>query len=293
MMVVIDSKGSSPGRPGFKMAVADDDKMTGSIGGGVMEFNMVERAKGLFDNDNGIFIVHQNHNSDSKSDSSGMICSGSQIIAFYPLNKTHHAIINSIENADGGRITFDESGIHFFEEMDSEIDIQTDIKSDRWLLTENIGYKNNLYIFGGGHVSVAVSMLFKQLGFHVTVLDNRDEQLTTFQDNTFANSKKIIDYGESANYVPEGDNTYVVIMTFACKSDGKVLKHLVNKNVKYLGMMGSKEKVSTIFQKLRGEGISEQQLAVIDSPIGFAINSQTPMEIAVSLAAKVISIKNA
>jgi len=293
LMVVIDSKGSSPGRPGFKMAVADDGKMTGSIGGGIMEYNLVEFAKKQFSLSSGIFIKHQNHSTDKKSESSGMICSGSQIIAFYPLDRTYLPIIKSIEDAEGGKIVFSESGILFNREVNAAQEFKIDIKDDtKWSFTEQLGFKNFLYIFGAGHVSVSVSALFKQLGFHVTVFDNRDKQLTTFKSNSFANSKRIIDYKLAAKYIPEGDNIYVVIMTFAHKSDSKVLRKLIDKKIKYLGMMGSDEKVVSVFKKLKGKGISQEQLNIVDAPIGIAINSQTPDEIAVSIAAKVIAVKN-
>ena len=293
LMVVVESKGSSPGRPGFKMAVSSDGEMSGSIGGGMMEYNMVELAKKQFIVANGIFIKHQNHCSDSKSDRSGMICSGSQTIAFYPLDKGYLPIIESINTASEGKLIFNESGINFDRGIHPFKEINVEIRDDnKWLITEPVGYNKFLYVFGAGHVSVAVSLLFKELGFHITVFDDRDKHLTTFKHNSFANSKKIIDYNKSADYIPEGDNIYVVIMTFACKSDGKVLKHLVDKKVKYLGMMGSQEKVDTVFKKLEGKGVSKKKLSFIDSPIGLPINSQTPMEIAVSLAAKVISVKN-
>lgn len=293
LMVVVESKGSSPGRPGFKMAVSGNGEMSGSIGGGMMEYNMVELAKKQITENMDIFIKHQNHCSDSKTDRSGMICSGSQIIAFYLLDIGYLPIIESIKTASVGKLVFNESGIFLDREINPSKDISVEIKNDnKWCITEQLGYNKFLYIFGAGHVSVAVSMLFQQLGFHITVFDNRDKQLTTFKHNSYANSKKIIDYNKSAEYVPDGNNIYVVIMTFACKSDGKVLKHLAGKKIKYLGMMGSQKKVDTVFKKLKVKGISKENLNFVDSPIGLPINSQTPMEIAVSLAAKVIRVKN-
>ena len=92
--------------------------------------------------------------------------------------------------------------------------------------------------------------------------------------------------------MPEGDNVYVVIMTFAHKDDRRVLKRLLNKKIKYLGMMGSEEKVASIFSKLKEKGISQKELDWVDSPIGLPISSQTPDEIAISIAAKIISVKN-
>lgn len=293
LMVVIDSTGSSPGRPGFKMVVADDGKMIGSIGGGIMEYNLVELAKNQFAINTGIFLKRQNHSSHDKHDSSGMICSGSQIIAFYPLDRTYLPIIKSIEDADGGKIVFSESGILFNREVNATDEYIIDIRDEnKWSLTEQLGFKNFLFIFGAGHVSISVSKIFKQLGFHITVFDNRDKQLTTFKSNSYANSKRIIDYKNAEKYIPDGDNIYVVIMTFAHKSDSKVLRKLIDKKIKYLGMMGSDEKVASVFKKLEGKGISPKKLSKVNAPIGLSINSQTPDEIAVSIAAKIIAVKN-
>ena len=294
LMVVIDSFGRSPGRRGFKMAVDSDGKMTGSIGGGLMEYNLVELAKEQFIESQGIFCKRQDHSSRNKKDSSGMICSGSQLIAFYPLDRTYLPIIESISEAEQGKLVFSQSGFLFNREVNSTEEFITNFESeDKWSFTEQMGFKNYLYVFGAGHVSVSVSRLFKQLGFHITVFDNRDRHLTTFKSNRFANSKRIIDYKKAAKYIPEGDNIYVVIMTFAHKSDSRVLKRLIDKKVKYLGMMGSDETVASIFKKLKGKRVSKEKFEKVDAPIGLPISSQTPDEIAVSIAAKIIEVKNA
>ena len=293
LMLVIDNQGSSPGRKGFKMAVADDGKMIGSVGGGVMEYNMVELAKKQFTQPNGIFLKRQIHSSDNHPDSSGMICSGSQVIVFYPLDRVYLSVVESIVKADSGSLEFNESGIIFKQDGKLEQEFITNIVDDhKWLFAEQLGLKNKLFIFGAGHVSVALSKLFKQLGFHITIFDNRDEDLTTFKNNSFADSKQIIRYEEVVNYIPEGENIYVVIMTFAHSSDRKVLKDLIDKKVKYLGMMASQKKAKSIYEQLEKEGVSAEQLSRVDSPIGIQINSQTPDEIAVSIAAKIISVKN-
>jgi xanthine dehydrogenase accessory factor len=81
-------------------------------------------------------------------------------------------------------------------------------------------------------------------------------------------------------------------MTFNHKGDEIVLRQLIVKNIRYLGMMGSKIKVKTLFNNLLQEGFSSEQIAKVHSPIGLSINSLTPAEIAVSIAAEIISVKN-
>jgi len=81
-------------------------------------------------------------------------------------------------------------------------------------------------------------------------------------------------------------------MTVGHKSDATVLKQLVGKNLKYLGMIGSKNKTKNIYESLMAEGISEEELHKVDAPIGLSINSKTTPEIAVSIAAKMVQIRN-
>ena len=89
LLTVIQHKGSSPGRQGFKMAVADDHEIFGSVGGGIMEYNLVELCKEFLQNhDPKPFIKRQIHKG-TIVDGSGMICSGEQTVIFYPLDRSH------------------------------------------------------------------------------------------------------------------------------------------------------------------------------------------------------------
>ena len=92
--------------------------------------------------------------------------------------------------------------------------------------------------------------------------------------------------------VKEGENSYAFIMTPSHLHDETVLRGLLHKDLKYLGMMASKTKVAEIFEKLRKDGVSEALLFRVKSPIGLSIKSKTAEEIAVSIAAEVIQIKN-
>src|SRR3954463_11531438 len=83
LMYVLESEGSSPGRRGFKMAVAADGDFEGTIGGGIMEHKLVEKARAMLsERVNSISLVRQYHDKEHAKDQSGMICSGSQLIAF-------------------------------------------------------------------------------------------------------------------------------------------------------------------------------------------------------------------
>lgn len=297
LMICIQNQGSSPGKQGFKMTVAEDGSLYGSIGGGIMEHLLVEKARKLLaENISEIFLLKQNHHPDAISDNSGMICSGQQTVAFIPLSIDHLSTIQEIsiavENNKAGLLSLSDKQLNFENNKKFENSFELNFQShDKWEYREELGRVDQLFIFGGGHVGLALSQIFSMLNFHISIFDDR-VNLNTFDDNQYANAKKIIDYENVAKLVPEGVNTYAVVMTTAHKHDEVVVRQLVSKNIKYLGMIGSKKKVKTIFDKLHAEDIDPNLTAKIDAPIGLKIGSETPAEIAVSIAAKIISVKH-
>jgi xanthine dehydrogenase accessory factor len=87
------------------------------------------------------------------------------------------------------------------------------------------------------------------------------------------------------------ETSYIVIVTRGHLYDGFVLKQAVNTNARYIGMIGSKKKIRTLYQNLKEEGISKDTLARVHAPIGIDINSETPEEIAVSIVAELIKVR--
>ena len=138
---------------------------------------------------------------------------------------------------------------------------------------------------------MAVSALFVTLGFYVVVFDDR-ENLNTLEQNTSAHQKLIVDYQEISNYISEGKQNYVAVMTNRYIDDKLVLSKLINKKLAYLGVLGSTAKLKAMWEVLQREGINIDQLNNVHGPIGISIKSQTPDEIAVSIAAEVIRVKN-
>ena len=162
---------------------------------------------------------------------------------------------------------------------------------DRWSFTEPIGLLDTLTIVGGGHVALALSRLMSTLPFRIVVLDNRDE-LETMAENGFAHEKRVIDYDRVAEYVPVGDRSWVVVMTFGHQHDRKVVENLLNHDVRYLGLMGSASKVKRLFADMEAKGANPEALSRVRAPIGMAIGSHTPEEIAISVAGEIIGIRN-
>lgn len=286
LLTVIQSEGSAPGRRGFKMLVADNDTLCGSIGGGMMEFNMVEEAKALLTK--GIVqqhTYHQVHNGGSKS-SSGMICSGSQTIAFNHLTRDDLTLVRAcVDNPQ--TLEFNHQGI---QSIDAEEYCKINSK-DNWYYSETINQKPTAHIFGAGHVSVPTTKLLTELGFSVSLYDNRDE-INTFEENHYTDTKSIIDYQQLLKQVKICENDYVLLMTHKFTEDKLLLSQLLNLPVKYLGVLGSINKIEVMFKALFNEGFTQDQLDSVHAPIGIGIHSQTTQEIAVSIAAEIINQMN-
>jgi len=299
LLYVLESKGSSPGRQGFSMVVNAKGEMEGSIGGGIMEHKFVEMVKERLKKQGSKEqeLKKQIHDKSAANNQSGMICSGEQTIFLYPVREkdlnTVQKIIQSLEENKNGTLILSPDGILFSDaipEKDFEFTFQAE---DEWLYKEKTGYKNKLFIIGGGHCSLALSRLMRTMDFYVKVYDDR-ENLKTILENEVANERHFVnDYSVLTDKIPSGSNHYVVIMTFGYRTDDIALKALLNKEFKYIGVLGSKKKMEKLFEDYRKEGIDESLLQRIHTPIGLDIKSQTPEEIAVSIAAEIIKIKNA
>lgn len=299
MLYVLESHGSSPGRQGFLMAVNVLDEMDGSIGGGIMEHKFVEMAKEKLRNATSeLSIRTQYHDKETSHDQSGMICSGDQTILLYRIQPSDgfaiQNIVTCLEQDKNGLLDLSPIGIRFSDNALAVRSCQFVRQSEQeWTYQERLGYKNELSIIGGGHCALALSRLMSQMDFYIRVYDTRPD-LHTMQLNDVAHEKIVVEeYSDLTDLIPSGNDHYVVVMTFGYRTDDLVIRALFDKQVKYLGVLGSQTKINKLFADYRAEGIPEEKLKRIYAPIGLAINSQTPEEIAVSIAAQIIQVKNA
>ncbi len=297
LLVVVDLKGSTPGKAGFKMAVSGAGGLSGSVGGGVMEVNMVNMARDMLNHGEAEpMVVRQIHNPDAEKDRSGLLCSGLQVNLLYPLEKVHLEIVDAIvaayETNQSGMLYLQPDFLGFDPGTVEDTSVGWDMQSEEaWHYSESIHRKPVFYIFGGGHLSLPLSQVLRMLDFKVVVYDDRPG-LNTMERNSFAHVKQIIDYNQSGTLVEQGDQSFVAIMTVSHETDQMILEQMLPMQLKYLGMIGSKNKVKKIFDALRQGGASDAHLEKVDSPMGIDIDSQTVEEIAISIAAKVIQIKN-
>ena len=301
LLVVAKSSGSSPGRQGYKMAVAEDGELFGSIGGGVMEMRLVEQARLLLSNpdpETNPFVVEQVHRKNAEN-ASGMICSGRQSVIFQMFTHAELGIVEdivaAISSRQGSYISLSTNALRIVSGNDGTHIMNEGFQKGpekAFEYMERLGKKNDLYIIGGGHCSLALSELMSQMDFNVHIFDDRPE-LNTIEKNDFADRITIIDkYENIGEHILADELSYVVVMTVGYASDEVVIRSLLGKDLRYLGVLGSKAKMATLLKQLRDEGLDRARLNRIHTPIGLPINSHTPHEIAVSIAAEIIAEKN-
>jgi len=152
--------------------------------------------------------------------------------------------------------------------------------------------KLQLIIFGAGHVGQAVALMGALIGYDVIVVDDREE---------FASRKRlpdpriellVSDYASAAGKLSISASTAVVIVTRGHQYDEVCLKSVLGSKAVYLGMIGSRRRVLSVFKKLESEGISERELQQVHAPIGLRIGARSPQEIAVAILAEIIDHVN-
>lgn len=296
-MFVAEINNSSPGKPGFKLALCSDGEMHGTIGGGPMEFKLVEDAKRILNANQKIRTVRTLlHKRGGIGEKSGLICGGKQTTILFSVDKSSNSVIKKIvsriEQQKKSLLKINDEKISIHDGNSSEAKIEfSKMGNNKFEYCELIGNPNRLLIFGGGHIGLALSKLMTELDFYVIAFDSR-ENVSTVKKNIFADKIIITSYEKIPERYFEGENIFVVVVTTECHSDYTVLKKILPRRFNYIGLMGSRTKTKNIFHQLKLDGFSSEALKKIHTPIGININAKTPEEIAISIAAELISVKN-
>ncbi len=153
------------------------------------------------------------------------------------------------------------------------------------------GKKNKLFIFGAGHIGKAIARYSIDFGFDVTVIDERENIFADYNKINCKCINKSID--DAVNELSFDKNTYMVIVTHGHAHDFKVLKVICKKEFCYLGMIGSKRKTEEIHKLIAEQNVmTKEEVERLDMPIGIKFNAIEPNEIAISILAKLIDVKN-
>lgn len=153
-----------------------------------------------------------------------------------------------------------------------------------------IAAAETLLIAGAGHVAQPLAAMGAILGFKVVVVDDREDFCNRERFPTAADCL-VGDIGAMLAGAKITPNTYVVIITRGHAYDQQALEQTINTRAAYIGMIGSKKKVHTIFKELRQKGIDEDKISRVYAPIGLEIGAKTAEEIAVSILAQIVAHK--
>jgi len=166
----------------------------------------------------------------------------------------------------------------------------TEIAGER-VFSELLGNRKKLVICGAGHVSMPLIEIAKMMGFHVTAIDDREQ----FVQNALAHGADrgvCSGFEEALADIPGDPDTFFIIVTRGHLSDSECLLSIVNKPYAYVGMIGSRRKVGMVKQLLSDNGIPQEVIESVHTPIGLDIGAETPEEIAVAIMAEIIEVKN-
>jgi xanthine dehydrogenase accessory factor len=147
-----------------------------------------------------------------------------------------------------------------------------------------------LYLFGAGHVAFSVYNIAKIAGFNVIVIDDRESYANR---ERFPDARELFaeDFDQAAARITPNENSYLVIATRGHRDDMRILRWAVQTSPRYIGMIGSKRKVVSIYKELEKEGLPTHLFEKVMAPIGLEIGAVTPEEIAVSIVAEMIACK--
>ncbi len=330
LATLITRVGSAPRAVGAKYLIRGDGTSVGSIGGGCVEAEVWQAAQKVMDSREGR-ILHFELTSEQLAEGGlicggninifleplrGEFLSvyeeaarikqrgGSAILASlissggaFPKGEGAKALMKS----SGEKIGFLSVGLELEKNLLSEgekslkerkpkvfVSSQEGIKTE--ILLEPIFSEPTVYLFGGGHVSEQVAPLAKRVHFKVVIIDDR-EMFANRERFPEADEIIVSEFEKSFNRLNIDDSAYIVIVTRGHLYDGFVLQQAVQSDARYIGMIGSKKKIRTLYQNLMEQGMTKETLDRVHAPIGIDINSETPEEIAVSIVAELIKVR--
>jgi xanthine dehydrogenase accessory factor len=155
---------------------------------------------------------------------------------------------------------------------------------------EPILQEPKLFIFGGGHIALALSKMAKMVGLRIVVIDNRADYASP-QRFPEAEATVVTDYAQAFSNLEIDNISYIVIVTHGHQGDEVVLERAVKTEAKYIGMIGSRRKNKVIFDHLLAKGIPQDLIDRVHAPIGLEINASTSEEIAVSILAEIVKVR--
>jgi xanthine dehydrogenase accessory factor len=271
-------KGSSPQKQGAKALFFADGRIKGTLGGGCLEAEIQDRARrALRTGEPATFELVLDH--DFGWDD-GLICGGKVCGVILPRAAAAAEVWRKLLNCD--------VPLPWGVRDDFSITLADDGASASWLYRETATPPCALWIAGSGHVAQAVVPIATQLGFDVTVFDDRPS-LANAQHFPAATRFRVDAWDKLLRDPLPQRPTFGLIVTRGHQHDALVLREWVKRPFAFLGMIGSQRKRRIIFEQFVHDGIAtEQELARVECPVGVDIEAVSVPEIAVSIAAQLV-----
>jgi len=302
-------RGSLPMASDAKILVTADGRRWGTVGGGCVEADVIEQA--LAAATAGIpGSVKHTLNADLAGDI-GLSCGGSAEFFLEPLVGDMVELYQRVANAirervpttvytavdwSGGprkaaRIGSDVVTVGEFE-LPSETDDDSGIRLDEasQVLVESLPRLPRVIIFGAGHVGAEIARLASNVGFHVVVIDDR-EDFANAERLPWAHDVRAEDFRTVLDDFAFDEDDFVLATTRGHSFDAYIIERTANSRARYVGMLGSKRKKAVVLEALEDAGVPKDSLARVKTPIGLDIRADTPAEIAVSVVAELVQIR--
>lgn len=151
--------------------------------------------------------------------------------------------------------------------------------------------KERLILLGAGHIAVCLAQFASRVEFDVVVVDDRAEYA---RNDRFPDASQVIcdDFGRAISSLNITSSDYIVVITRAHKYDEECLKNILESYEPfYVGLLGSKRRTTVLLDRLKSEGISQERLDEVNTPVGIDIGALTVEEIAVSITAQLIQYR--
>ena len=330
LATLIHRVGSAPRAAGAKYLVREDGTSFGSIGGGCVEAEVWQGAQDVMRKGEGgvlhfeltaeqlaegglicggtvdIFVeplreecldIYREMVKMKQKGGSGILATLISINgAFYKgegakvLLKSTGEKVGSLSDGNQVEQKILEEGPSFLKEEKPKILVLTSEQKKVEILLEPLFSEPTVFIFGAGHISEQLAPLAKKVQFRVVVMDDR-EIFANRQRFPDADEVLVSEFERCFDRLTIDESSYVIIVTRGHLYDGFVLEQAVRTKARYIGMIGSRKKIRTLYQNLMEKGIPKATLDRVYAPIGIDINSETPEEIAVSIVAELIKVR--
>lgn len=310
LCTILASSGSTPRGAGARMAVFEDGRTLGTVGGGAVEQEAIRQAAEVLRS--GCESLQAYCLAPNQVADLGMVCGGNVTVYFQyftPQDTARRELLRELSCALSGR-----ENAWLIMELRSGLVVQTGLyrpssglQFARWeedvlapllrsravlqqgevtLYAEPIRRAGMVYVFGAGHVSRALVPVLKSVDFAVTVYDPRPELACR---EHFPDADEIIlDEFARAEQLKITADDYVVIMTPGHQADREVLAQMLRTPATYVGCIGSRRKIEATKAYLAAQGLPAEAWERVHAPIGLPIGGETPAEIAVSITAQLI-----